>query len=207
MLAMNKNYVAALKVYTEVINKDSTYSPAYFNMGNCYLELKEYSQAEGSYNKALQLSPDDPEIFKNLGYLNLKEENYDNALKYFKKALDLDPKSDTAYKGMGDAYSKSGLYDEAINAYKKCLDINPTDYGTMSELGKIYYNNKDYQNAAITLDKASKLKDDPDTDLQLAESYIKLSKNDDAKSVLQGIKSKFPGYKNISTVDNYLSQL
>ncbi|MGA2141804.1 MAG: tetratricopeptide repeat protein, partial [Brevinematales bacterium] len=154
-----------------------------------------------------QLSPNDPDIYKNLGFLYLKQDNYDTALKNFKKTLDLDPKSDTAYKGMGDAYSKSGLYDDAISAYKSCLGINPTDYETMAELGKIYYNNKDYDNAAATLDKAARLRDDPDTELQLAESYIKLTKNDDAKTVLQGIKSKFPGYKNMSTVDNYLSQL
>jgi tetratricopeptide (TPR) repeat protein len=176
-------------------------------MGNCYLELKLYSDAENSYNKALALSPNDPEIFKNLGFLYLKQDNYDSALKYFKKALDLDPKSDTAYKGMGDAYAKSGLYDEAVGAYKNCLDINPTDYETTAELGKIYYNNKDYENAAATLDKARKLKEDPDTDLQLAESYIKLNKSADAKTVLQDIKQKYPEYKNMSTVDNYLSQL
>ena len=112
------------------------------------------------------------------------------------------------YINISDQYTlKEENYDNALKYFKKALDLDSNSDIAYKGMGAAYMKSGLYDEAASAFDKGRKLKEDPDTDLQLAESYIKLNKSDDAKAVLQEIKAKFPNYKNMSTVDNYLSQL
>lgn len=109
---------------------------------------------------------------------------------------------------MGDAYSKSGIYDDAVSSYKKVLEINPTDIDTLTTLADIYYDSKDFSNAALTYEKAMKLDNrQPDVYYKLGESYIKLNQSDNAKDTLSELKRRFPEYINMDKVNNDLSQL
>lgn len=55
------------QVANSVSNKDTLHQ-AWHNMGNCYLQKKEYQNAVDAYKKALKLDPKDEETRYNLAY-------------------------------------------------------------------------------------------------------------------------------------------
>lgn len=62
-----RSYESARADYTEVIRINKSYSPAYNGLGNIHLDQKEYLVAVDYYTKALQISPNDPQILQNRG--------------------------------------------------------------------------------------------------------------------------------------------
>jgi tetratricopeptide (TPR) repeat protein len=47
-----------LEDYSKAIQINLNYSVAYFNRGNTYKTLKDYSKALDDYNKAIEIDPD-----------------------------------------------------------------------------------------------------------------------------------------------------
>ena len=86
-------YENAIEEYRlcEDLPDDSKEKPlAFYNMGVCYIMLKQYTDAIASINKALLLNKQSKYYF-NLGYCYSLLKLNEDALKYFKLALKLDP--------------------------------------------------------------------------------------------------------------------
>ncbi len=98
---------------------------AYKNMGNVYLNLKEYDKALTAYQKSIEINPNYANAYSNMGfaYGNLKE--YDKAITAYQKAIEINPEYANAYNNMGNAYAELKEYDKAITAYQKAIEINP----------------------------------------------------------------------------------
>lgn len=63
-------YLAAIDNYEEILNRDKSSAEVYFNLGNAYYKLDSLAPSIYFYNKALQLSPNDPDILNNLEFAN-----------------------------------------------------------------------------------------------------------------------------------------
>jgi tetratricopeptide (TPR) repeat protein len=59
--ANEKNYKEAIFQFEEVIENDKSNVSAYFNLGNCYFEIKKYGKAIWAYERVLKYSPRDSE--------------------------------------------------------------------------------------------------------------------------------------------------
>jgi tetratricopeptide (TPR) repeat protein len=62
------NYEAAAKKYLEILDEGSHSAALYYNLGNCYYKLNKIAPSIYYYEKALMLTPNDPEIKSNLAF-------------------------------------------------------------------------------------------------------------------------------------------
>jgi tetratricopeptide (TPR) repeat protein len=63
-------YDSAAYFYEKILESGATNSAVYFNLGNSYFRLKKVGLALLNYEKAHQLSPDDPDILSNIKFAN-----------------------------------------------------------------------------------------------------------------------------------------
>lgn len=105
-------------------------NPKYFeNMGLVLLNMKRYKESSDSYNEAIKLGSQNPEVFYNRG-IALKELNskFDiTALDMFEKAIKLKPDHVQAHNAMGNLFAELGDHDKAIKCYELAIKLNP-DY-------------------------------------------------------------------------------
>jgi tetratricopeptide (TPR) repeat protein len=82
---------------------DATY---YHDMGNYYIQQKDYGAAEHAYRYAETLNPARAETHGNLGALLLTTERYTEAIAELTKATELNPNYADAYYNLSVAYQK-----------------------------------------------------------------------------------------------------
>ena len=85
----------------------------YFSLGQSYLALEEYSQAESAFSRVARMESDSPNGYYGLGQTYNKMERYDDAVLQFKAAIEQDDTFYAAYAELGYNYSDMGLMDEA----------------------------------------------------------------------------------------------
>ena len=103
---------------------------------------QDEQKAIETYQKVLQLIPNDPGLHNNLGSVYAEMGKIDDAQKEFQKAADLNPAgASTYYYNLGVVMVNQGKMDEAAVALKKATDLGPANanafywYG-MALLGK-----------------------------------------------------------------------
>ncbi len=62
------DYPKAIEYYTGILENGQHSAELYFNLGNAYYKLNQIAPSIYNYEKALLLSPNDPEIKNNLAY-------------------------------------------------------------------------------------------------------------------------------------------
>ncbi|HTY88068.1 MAG TPA: tetratricopeptide repeat protein [Candidatus Acidoferrum sp.] len=97
------------------------------NLGNALLKKRNLDEAIAHFQKALQLVPDNAEVYYNLGDALLKKGSVDEAIANFQRALKIKPDYVEAHNNLGNALFKKGSVDEAIVHFQRALQIKP-DY-------------------------------------------------------------------------------
>jgi tetratricopeptide (TPR) repeat protein len=99
----------ALKTYTHIVELDSTYRTAYFNMGYIqYQELQLYDEALTNFNKAVQV---DPKYFQAVYMRGLCYEakgDVERAKREYSYAIELNPDYGKAADGLNRVLRKKG---------------------------------------------------------------------------------------------------
>lgn len=101
-------------------------------------------------NKALEICPDDAEVFFSCAYAAERLRHYDKAQQYYLKATELDSHFSKAYFGLGDIYMVLGSTSAAIDAYQKGLDLVPQNKRARSSLKLAKIKNKSESGEQIT---------------------------------------------------------
>jgi len=92
----------AMKSFEKVLEIDSTFEEAYYNIGVCYIN---------SYNDDFPKEKQDSIV--------------NNAIKNFKIATDINPNYAQAWYNLGHSYEFSGDRKNALECYKKAIDLQP----------------------------------------------------------------------------------
>ena len=82
--------------------------------GGELLYLGEYRRAVQVLTKAIELEPDDADIYINRGAAYAALAEYESAIADYNKAIELDPDNATAYNNRGLAYASQGNYELAL---------------------------------------------------------------------------------------------
>jgi superkiller protein 3 len=148
------------------------------------------NEAIAGYEEALKEDPNNAELLVNLGAAYQTNKNYDLAISYYNKSVAISPDSPVTYYYIGSAYHSKNNLEEAIKYYRKSVQLDPNNQQVKDTLKlaendqvQIFlsqaidlYNQKQYEQARLTIDKA--LKNDPDN----ASAYYYLGLIMDAKS-------------------------
>lgn len=111
----------AIQIYTKAITLDDVNcSISLNNLGNIYLELKDFEKAVFFFQKALNYKVKKSSIYFNLGIANFGLNKIFESLSFFEKAIDLDPKN---LKFITTLLGTSHFLEQNSSYYKKYLNI------------------------------------------------------------------------------------
>ncbi|MEH7828182.1 tetratricopeptide repeat protein [Gemmobacter denitrificans] len=114
--------------------------PIFFSRGICHERQKRHEQAEADMRKALELSPDQPQVLNYLGYNFLElNKNLDEALEMIQRAVALEPDSGAITDSLAWAYFRLGRYDDAVAPMERASMLEPVDPVVTDHLGDVYW--------------------------------------------------------------------
>lgn len=179
-----RNYNDALTYYQEVVKIDSTFAPAYRELGYLLSRANRNDEAQQNYKKFLRLSGGNTTA--RIQYVNtlIDLKNYKEAINQLNEILRTDTSNNDLNRALAYSYYETGQYDKALLYSKKFFSrakpdkIRPTDY---VYLGRSYAKMKQDSLAHIYLLKAYQM-DTSRYDLlsEAAVSMMKLKKYDKA---------------------------
>jgi tetratricopeptide (TPR) repeat protein len=101
----NKNYTSAIAYLTRACMLKSDYGAAYFELGLAYQEFGDNYKAVQTYEKAVNLLPDDFWAHNNLGLAYINTGEYGKAVTVLQKALTLTPAGAKSEQEKDKAYA------------------------------------------------------------------------------------------------------
>jgi type IV pilus assembly protein PilF len=135
------NMNVALEELRAAVRADSNYAPAHSMFGLVYMELKENRLAEDSFERALRLSPNEPDINHNYGWFLCHSKRESESIRYFLQAI-RNPLYTTPWR----SYSAAGLCSMRIDKpkdaeefFQRALRQEPDEPTSLLQLGQIRY--------------------------------------------------------------------
>lgn len=118
----------ALEEVDAALKANANYAPAYNMLGLIYMALDENATAQANFERALRLTPNDPEIHNNYGWFICERhpDQIERALNHFMRAFN-DPLYDTrhiAYANAGLCEIKRNNFAEAAAYLRESLAIH-----------------------------------------------------------------------------------
>ncbi|KLK88140.1 hypothetical protein SZ63_03500 [Methanoculleus sediminis] len=97
----------------------------WYHRGQGLCSTGDYSKAIACYDKALELSPDDPLYWRRKGFALIRAGRYEEAAASFDRALALDPDDATAWQRKGYVLAHLGEHDSAVACCDRALMLDP----------------------------------------------------------------------------------
>lgn len=161
---------------------------------NSYIQEKS-----GDFRKAASqireiYREDSYEINLRLGWLYYNAGLFDESKLYYRRSLAVLPYSEEARFGMILPLSARGEWDEVIKIYNQVLSNNPGNTRALYQLGMLYYNRKDWPQAARNFQKVVDLYPfDYDGLLMMAWTNLQLGKSREARILFNKVLLWSPG--------------
>lgn len=150
--------------------KDKNVPVVLARLADSYSKAKEDDQAIATYQKALQLTPDDAALHNNLGSVYATTGKLDQAKAEFQKAAELDPtNAGRYYFNIGAIMYNSGKMDDALTAFNKVISLDPKN-------ANAYYLKGQALMGKATMTADGKVKA-PDGTVEAFQEYLSLDPN------------------------------
>ena len=179
-----KNPGDAINALKEAVKLKSDYKEAWYEMGWCQNDIKDYSGAKNSLIKARALWTGEPKVHFELGYAFEKTNSIDSAINQYNQVLQLNNTYSSAYKQLGHIYYNKSDHQTALTNFLKYEETvkNPiNDYLYWYRKGYVQNVLKQYEAAKVSLTKSLEFKSDYfNTYLELGFSSKNLKLDDDA---------------------------
>jgi type IV pilus assembly protein PilF len=135
------NWAVALSESREAIRYDSNYYPAYNMMGLIYMELREDGPARESFERALTLSANNPEVQNNYGWFLCTRNDINRGLDLMQRAISnpLYATPEKAFFSRGLCLKRAGRTAEAEDSLRRAVLIRPDMIGALYNLAIITY--------------------------------------------------------------------
>lgn len=130
--------------------EDHLNASTYIEKGWSLMSLGDHAGAEASLQRALELSPNDPQALSLLGWTLMLREQYDDALLHFQRVLMKEPGNSLARINVGYICLKKRIFGEAIEHLSKAIRLDNDKKATLYAhyyLGLLYFEREMYEDA------------------------------------------------------------
>jgi type IV pilus assembly protein PilF len=153
------NMNVALEELRTAVRADSNYAPAHSMFGLVYMELKENRLAEDSFERALRLSPNEPDINHNYGWFLCQNKREEESIRYFLQAIrnPLYPTPWRSYSAAGQCSMRIDKPKDAEEFFLRALRQEPDEPASLLQLGQIRYRQGNLEEARKLVSRYNKL--------------------------------------------------
>lgn len=139
-----QNFAEAAAAYDRALEEMGGNDPrhwiVYYSRGISHERLKHFDKADADFRKALELSPDQPQVLNYLGYSMVERNiNLDEALGMIQRAVAAEPDSGYIVDSLAWALFMMGRYDDAVMPMERASILEPVDPILTDHLGDIYW--------------------------------------------------------------------
>jgi len=182
---------AAIELKKEEIEKAPDNSRLWRELGDLYVKVKRFDEAESSYRKAAEVNPNDMYVAEKLGQLT--EQRIRSEIEDAKIALKSAPDDADAKKRLDEALARQNEF--LLVEYERRVAAHPTDFGLKAKYGRLLYENGRFDEAIGQYQKAGK---DPkfavESHAMIGRSFHRKGLHDlsikELKTALEGIKDR-----------------
>ena len=190
------NMGVALEELRLATEADSSYAPAYSMYGVVYAGLKETSKAEDSFQRALRLAPNDPDINHAYGRFLCLNSREKESIGFFLQAI-----RNPLYASPGRSYTAAGMCSlrlkntkDAEEFFVRALKLDADDPAALLQLGEIRYRQGSVEDARKLVARHLKLASPSPESLWLAVRIERKSGERVAEqSYANQLRRRFPG--------------
>ncbi|MEH1768995.1 MAG: CHAT domain-containing protein, partial [Nostoc sp.] len=119
---------------------------AWYNRGITLDKLGRFEEAIASYDRAIEIKPDDDLAWYNRGVVLDNLGRFEEAIASYDRAIEIKPDNDSAWINRGSTLDKLGRFEEASASYDRAIEIKPD-------------NDSAWYNRGITLDKLGRFEE------------------------------------------------
>jgi tetratricopeptide (TPR) repeat protein len=147
-----------LAIAKGLLNNTADDRTVWVGLGQIYIRLRRWKDAEDSFNKAEPLTTkkeDRTYLFFLRGELAERQKHMEPAEQMFRQALDLDPASAMTLNYLGYMLADKGVrLPEALKMIRKAVDLEPGNGAYLDSLGWVYFKMGEYELAEDNLHQA-----------------------------------------------------
>jgi tetratricopeptide (TPR) repeat protein len=183
MIAAESNN-EAIKALEQLVDTCDDHAPAHFDLGNLYYTYGRMEEALLNYEKAVDLSPENPVYLKNLADLLYSEKkDAEQALIFYEKIISFNPEDVQTLMIMGHLCVSLERFNDALNYYNRILDIEPWNGDAQQFLDRL-------------LDQSSTLESnvEPITIHQRCQEMVSLGQIEQAIEQYESLASLYPEF-------------
>jgi type IV pilus assembly protein PilF len=153
------NMPVALEELRIATSADANYAPAYSLFGLVYMELRENTLAQTNFERALRMSPTDPDINHNFGLFLCQTGREAESLKYFQQAVrnPLYPTPWRSFAAAGQCSMRKDNIKDAEDFFQRALRLEPNDPVSLLQLGQIRYRQGNLDEARRLVSRFNKI--------------------------------------------------
>ena len=177
-------FAEAILEYQEAVHTDPN-SSIYFAISRDYLLLNKYDRAIESASEAVHLDPQNIQYRENLGTIYFNASRIDLAIKEYEHIIKIDSNDSGAWLALA-RLNQSVQPLKALEIYEKILERNGEQMEILFQCAQLYTALGRFDDAATKFKQMLEL--DPNNKIlkkQLAESYAKGGKLEQARSILE----------------------
>jgi type IV pilus assembly protein PilF len=143
------NLSAAKEKIDRAIEQNPRNARAQAAAGLLYDRLNDTKKSEGSFEKALSIEPNNPEIQNNYAVVLCKRDKQPRGEKYFVEAGSnpLYKTPEVAYLNAGNCARSAGNLENAEAHYRKALSISPRFSEALYQMADLEYSKQNYMSA------------------------------------------------------------
>jgi TolB-like protein/Tfp pilus assembly protein PilF len=157
----------------------------------------DFATAEREFERALELSPNDPVALHTYAlYLDTLGRD-DEAIAKMRDALEVDPLSPLTNANLASLYVNVGRYHEAILQAKTALEIDPNFAPAHNILGVVYELQGQFENAATEYRKVSNTLGEEFVRVRMAHLYASEGRRREAVELVQQLRSAKVRFLNV----------
>jgi tetratricopeptide (TPR) repeat protein len=140
MYRNQRRFSEAEAIYSDMIADQPSEWRLYFARGAARDQLDRWPEAEADFRRALELSPEQPDVMNYLAYTWVdRGEHIDQALPMLRRAVELRPASGAIVDSLGWAHYRLGDYNQALLYLERAVELRPADAILNDHLGDVYW--------------------------------------------------------------------
>ena len=133
------NMAVALEEARLALEADASYAPAHNVLGLVHMDLKEIAEAQASFERALRLAPQDPDVNHNFAWFLCQNGREEQAIAYFMNAVrnPLYATPAKSYSTAGTCLLKAKRSAEALTYFDRALQLDANFAPAMLPLARL----------------------------------------------------------------------